>query len=147
MPGIEKSGYTYEEHTSDVVIRTWAPTLEEAFSRVGEAVSNLMTDVSKVNRREKIEVTVEGMDLYNLLLRWVEEILYYFDSQQLLFSEVKVHEIKCDSRGCKLKATLIGEKYNPHVHESRTHVKAATYNMMEIKKKDEKWEIRLVVDI
>jgi SHS2 domain-containing protein len=136
-----EGGYRFEEHTADVVIVAWGETLEKAFEKAGEAVTEIMTDPQTIEPRTAIEVTVDGTDLYNLLLRWVEEILYYFDSNGLLFREYKVKKIECKDNGCSLEAIMRGEKYNPEKHESRTHVKAATYAEMSIKKESGLWTL------
>ncbi len=144
---MQETGYVYEEHTADIIIIAWGPTLEKAFEKAGEAITAIMTDPSKIEEKTTVKVKVEGFDLENLLLRWIEEILFYFDSEGLLFKTYKVTEIKKEDDTYILEAELKGEKFDPAKHESWTHVKAATYAQMSIRKEDGVWKLKFVVDI
>ncbi|MFP3204303.1 MAG: archease [Metallosphaera yellowstonensis] len=134
--------FEFFDHTADVGIRAWGKTLEEAFENSALAVFEVMTDTSKVERRERREVTVEGYDLENLLYRWIESLLFYYDTELLLFSAFKV-----TIEGLSLRGEALGEKFDPERHERRTVVKAMTYHEMEITKRDGGYEITFVVDI
>jgi len=135
------------DHPSDVYVEVRAKSLEEAFALSGMAVYEVMTDVSRVRRDEKVEVTVDGFDLYSLLYNWLEELIYLFDSKGFLGSEVKVKEVVQDRNGFILKAVICGEKYDAKRHESKTAIKAATYHLMEIKKEGDEYVVRFVLDI
>ena len=135
------------DHPSDVYVEVRAKSLKEAFALGGMAVYEVMTDVSRVRKKEKIEVTVEGFDLYSLLYNWLEELIYLFDSKGFLGSEVKVEEVVERDEGFKLKAVIIGERYDANRHESKTAIKAATYHLMEIKREDDEYVVRFVLDI
>jgi len=135
------------DHPSDVYVEVRAKSLEEAFALSGMAVYEVMTDVRRVKKEETVEVTVEGFDLYSLLYNWLEELIYLFDSRSFLGSEVKVEALAEDSNGFRLKAVIFGERYDADRHESKTAIKAATYHLMEIKKENDEYIIRFVLDI
>lgn len=138
---------SFLDHPSDVYIEVKASSLEEAFALCGKALYDVMTDINYVKPQEEIEVVVEGFDLYSLLYNWLEELLYLFDTKGFLGSDVKVEEIVKANEGYKLKATVLGEKYDPRRHTSKTAVKAATYHLMEIKEEEHGYTIRFVLDI
>jgi SHS2 domain-containing protein len=106
-----------------------------------------MTDTSRVEPKVRVEVEVEGYDLFNLLYRWIEELIAYTDSQRLVFSKFKVKEIEIGQDYARLKAEAWGEEFNPEKHPSRTVVKAMTYAQMSMKEEMGCWTIRFVVDI
>jgi len=135
------------DHPSDVYIEVKAKSLEEAFALCGKALYDVMTDINAVKAQEKVEVTVEGFDLYSLLYNWLEELLYLFDAKGFLGSDVKVEEITKANENFKLKAIILGEKYDPQRHTSKTAVKAATYHLMEIREENGNYTIRFVLDI
>jgi SHS2 domain-containing protein len=135
------------DHPSDVYVEVRAKSLEEAFALSGVAVYEVMTDVSRVEKVEKVEVTVEGFDLHSLLYNWLEELIYLFDSKGFLGSEVEVEELVGDDNGFRLKAVITGERYDDKRHESKTAIKAATYHLMEIKREDDEYVVRFVLDI
>ncbi len=134
-------------HPSDVYVEVRAKSLEEALALSGMAVYEVMTDVSRVRRRDKVEVTVEGLDLYSLLYNWLEELIYLFDAKGFLGSEVKVKGVAESDNGFRLEAVILGEKYDAERHESKTAIKAATYHLMEIKKENDEYVVRFVLDI
>ncbi|MCQ4349816.1 MAG: archease [Sulfolobales archaeon] len=136
--------YEFFEHTADVGIIARGNTLEEAFSNAARAVFEVVTDTSKVGAKECREVTIFGYDLENLLYKWIEELLYYYDSELMLFSSF---DIKIDRDSLTLTGKACGERFNPNKHEKRTVVKAMTYHMMEIKQIEGKYEVTFVVDI
>jgi SHS2 domain-containing protein len=140
-------GFEHLEHTADVLIEARGSSLSEAFETAALATYEVMTDTSMVEPKVKVEVEVEGYDLFNLLYRWIEELIAYTDSQRLVFSKFKVKEIEVDQDYARLKAEAWGEEFNPEKHPSRTVVKAMTYAQMSMKEETGCWTIRFVVDI
>ncbi|MCD6381207.1 MAG: archease [Candidatus Odinarchaeota archaeon] len=139
--------YTFLEHTADVYVKVEAKSLEEAFEYCAKAMFEVMTDTSKVRKVEEREVEVSGSDIYMLLYNWLEELLIYYDSENIVFSEFKVRRIKKKDGGYSLSASAYGEPFDKKRHESRTEVKAITFNMMEIDKSDEGYVVKFVLDI
>ena len=133
-------------HTADVLLEAEGDTLEEAFEYIALAMFEVMTDTSKVSPSTLRNIETLGFDVHSLLYNWLEELLYYFDTEGLLFSKFKVSIEKTGS-GYKLSGNAWGEEYDPNKHESRAVVKAATYHMMEIRRQGNKYLLRAVVDI
>ncbi len=140
-------GYRFHEHTADIIVEAWGNTLEEMFEEAAKGVSEVMTDIRKVEPKIKKQIVVTGMDLQNLLLRWLEELLILHDSEGLVFSEFHVKKIEEKNEEYKLEAIVGGEKFDKNKHESRTHVKAITYAQMEIKKEKDAWRAFFTLDI
>jgi len=136
--------YEFFDHTADVGIKAYGRDLNEAFENAALAVFEVMTDTSKVEPKESREIEIDGMDLENLLYRWIESLLVYYDSELLLFGKFKV---KIDLENLRLNAIAWGEKFDPDKHERRTVVKAATYHEMSIVKTNNGYELTFVVDI
>ena len=136
--------FEFFDHTADVGIKAYGKDLNEAFENAALAVFEVMTDTSKVEPKEEREIQVDGIDLENLLYRWIESLLVYYDSELLLFSRFKVN---IDQNNLTLVGKAWGEKFDPDRHERRTVVKAMTYHEMSIEKKDDHYELTFVVDI
>ncbi|MDT7900457.1 MAG: archease [Acidianus sp.] len=136
--------FEFFDNTADVGIKAYGRTLEEAFENSALAVFEVMTDTSKVDPVEERKVTIDGIDLENLLYRWIESLLVYYDSELILFSKFKV---KIDQDNMRLEGEAWGEKFNEEKHEKRTLVKAMTYSLMSINKVGDMYEIAFVVDI
>ena len=136
--------FEFFDHTSDVGIRAFGKTIDEAFENSALAIFEIMTDTSKVRPLKKIEVNVNGFDLENLLYRWIEVLLAEYDDSLTLFSKFKV---KVDKEKNSLTGEAVGEKFDPDIHERRTVVKAMTYHELEIAEDENGWKISFVVDI
>ncbi len=136
--------YEFFDHTADIGIRAYGNSLEEAFSNAALAVFEIMTDTNKVQPLEYREVFLNGYDLENLLYKWIEELLYYYDTELMLFSKF---DIVIDQENMVLQGKAWGEKFNETKHERRTLVKAMTYHEMSIQKSNDGFTITFVVDI
>ncbi|MCE4603405.1 MAG: archease [Aeropyrum sp.] len=143
-------GWEHDEHTADVLVRAWGRTLEEAIENSAIGVYEVITDTSRVKPKTRVDLNTEGIDMENLLYRFVEELLAYTDADGLVFSIVRVCKVECGEpdAGCKIAASAWGEKFDDSRHEHRTIVKAMTYADMEISRVGEDcWKIQFVVDI
>ncbi len=143
-------GFEFLEHTADVYVRAWGDTLEEAFEWAATAMFDVMTDLKKVEPKKKYEISVKAEDLYALLYEWLEELLFIFGSQGIIFSKFKVDKITLrETGGYALVGEAWGEPFNIERHDQGTEVKAVTYSLMEIiENKDAgQWVIQFVLDI
>ncbi|ADL19725.1 hypothetical protein ASAC_1320 [Acidilobus saccharovorans 345-15] len=138
-------GYDFLDHTADVLIEARGRTKEEALEQAGLAVYEIMTDTSKVRPLTHVDIEVNGMDLYNTIYRWIEQLLVSTDADGLVFSIFRVCDLSED--GTRLVARVWGERFDPSRHEQRTIVKAMTYSQMDFREEDGCWRLRFVVDI
>ncbi|MDT7860802.1 MAG: archease [Saccharolobus sp.] len=136
--------FEFFDHTADVGIRAYGKTLEEAFSNAALGVFEIITDTSKVEQKEQREIYINSYDLENLLYKWIEELLYYYDTELMLFSRF---DIMIDTDNMILEGIAWGERFDEKKHERRTVVKAMTYHQMSIEKIDDMYIITFVVDI
>ena len=139
--------FEHLEHTADVLIVAYGKSLEELFSNAARGVFEVITDTRRVEPRETRNIEVSGMDLEQLLYKWIDELLYLHEAEGLVFGEFNVREIRrCNNEFC-LKAIVAGEKFDPQRHEYRVIVKAMTYAQMRIERLGDLWKASFVVDI
>jgi SHS2 domain-containing protein len=138
--------FEWVEHPSDIGFRAYGRDLAEAFENAALALFEVMVDTSKVEPREEVTVELEAEDEGALLYDWLERLLYFHDTQNLVMSKFKV-AISETNGGFKLIARAWGEPFDPTKHPERTAVKAMTYHMMEIKCEPERCLVQAVVDI
>lgn len=133
-------GFEYFEHTADVGIRAWGPTLSDAFAAAAEGLVAYMVDVSKARRVGEAALVVEAGSDDRLLHRFLEEVLYLFETEHWVITKVDVA-----LEPGRLVATLHGEAWDEarhgHVHE----VKAITFHDLHVQR--EPPEVRVIVDI
>jgi SHS2 domain-containing protein len=145
---MKKAGFEFRDHTADVQVRSWGPSLEEAFSQTAYSLMTTITpNLNKIAVKVERKITVEAEDIEALLFDFLSEFLYIFDVEELIFNQIYVHQIERLNDNFKLFATLKGEKFDLDKHEIGTEVKAITYSFMNIEKKHESTIIDIVFDI
>lgn len=142
-----RKSYEFFEHTADVGIIAYGETLEEAFENAALAMYDVMTDPSRIEARECEKIEVEAEDLEALLFEWLTALLARTDSKNLLFSKFSVRIDKSEG-GYRLLGEACGERFDSRKHPSETEVKAVTYHMMEIGKRDDGgYFLKFILDI
>lgn len=137
--------YRFLDHTADAKFQSFGQTLEEAFGNAALATASLMWDYEKVAKRINHPVDVEGRDLKQLLVAFLEELLYLLDSKRFLLNSVDGIRIDKKENRYGLKAQFWGDSYSNR-HKIFGSVKAITYNEMNVEKKDH-FIVQVVVDI
>lgn len=145
---MKKAGFEFREHTADVQVRSWGPSLEEAFSQTAYSlIATITPDLKKITPKIKKKIIIKAEDKEALLFDFLSEFLYIFDVDELVFSQIYVSKIEKFNDNYKLQATLKGEKFDLDKHEIGIEVKAITYSFMNIEEKHASTIIDIVFDI
>lgn len=145
---MKKAGFEFRDHTADVQVRSWGPSLEEAFSQTAYSLMATITpDLKKITAKIEKKITIKAEDKEALLFDFLSEFLYIFDVDELVFSQIYVSKIEKFNDNYKLQATLKGEKFDLDKHEIGIEVKAITYSFMNIEEKHASIIIDIVYDI
>ncbi len=134
--------YEYFEATADIGLRAYGNDMNEAFENAGLAIFNIISDTSGIIPERKIEFEVTSEDDVSLLYDFLEELLFYHETEFMLFSRFDV-EIDDDFH---LKALIYGEEIDWSRHERKTEIKAITFHKMEVNKTDHV-ELQAIVDL
>ncbi|MBN2127017.1 MAG: archease [Candidatus Diapherotrites archaeon] len=135
------------EHTADIGLRGKGKTLEEAFSECGNALLEVMSFRNKTDEKKSIEVNCSAESKENLLVNYLNELLYIMDSKDYLFKRIEVKSILEKEAKFFLKAECFGEKLDFSKHELKTEVKAATYSGLKIQKKNNEFIAECIADV
>ncbi|MBI4849224.1 MAG: archease [Nitrospirae bacterium] len=140
--------------SGDAGLRIWGEGLPELFANAAEGMFNLITDVSNVTGPEEREIAVSAESIEDLLIKWLNELVFLFDTYGLVGKEFSIDLLpphpplgKGGQEGVKLKAKISGGIFNPQVNESRLLIKAATYHSLSVRKNNSKWEAVVIFDI
>ena len=123
--------FRFLDHTSDAKFRAYGRTLEEAFANAALAVASLMWDPAEVEPKVNHLVDVRGLDLEQLLVRFLGEVIYLFETRSLFVAAVDDLKIEKAAEGFRLRAVFRGDD-RPARYAIFGHVKAVTYNEMRI---------------
>lgn len=149
-------GKDYEliDHTADLGILVVGDDLNHLFANAANALSDIITDNPQVRDVETKEIIVTGIDLEQLMINWLQEVIYYYEVYSFLFKEFDVHEITTSkhektspSTSLTIKAIGSGEIFDYERHTILTEVKAATYHQIEVKENNGKWQARIIFDL
>jgi len=135
-------GYSQFEHTADIGIKASGSDLKELFTNFALGLFDVICDMRKVSPLEEIKVNISSSDLESLLVKWLNELVYIFDSKRMLLSQFDIKAVDNDS----LTAVVSGEKIDPKRHELRLSVKAATYHQLSIKK-NKQYKGKIILDV
>lgn len=129
--------------SGDVGIRAFGRSLEELFINSASGMYNLITNTEKVERKRNIDIQLQSHSLDSLLVSWLNELIFQFDTYGFIGRDIKIKELS----EYKLKASLSGEDFDETRHEKRLLVKAATYHQLRIEKVGGEWKAEIIFDI
>ena len=143
--GLKQGSYSLFDHTADIGIEVKAPSLTALFETAGAALFDIMFESSEEVPAEAIELdlSVTADDAEMLLVRWLSELLFLYDTKAVILREFRVSDV---SETC-LKARVRGEHYNPSMHALKTEIKAVTYHQIALRRTGESWSARIVLDV
>lgn len=123
-------GFELVAHTADIGLRAWGGTLEDLFAQAARGMVELLVDSERILQREERRVTVASGDLEEVLVGWLQEILYLYEVGHFVASEFRVARVGPDG----VEAVLLGEPIDRARHTPRMDIKAATYHDLRIER-------------
>lgn len=137
--------YRILPHTADGKFQAYGRTLEDAFANAALALASLMWDWTAIEPEIRHSVLVTGIDREQLLVKFLGEIIYLFETRQFLLGRVDGIRIRPELDGYRLEATLGGETLSER-RELFGDVKAVTYHELKIEECDG-FTVQVVVDM
>lgn len=136
-------GWEHFSHGSDIGVRGFGGSLEEAFEQAAVALMAVIADVSQIAQTEAVEVHCDAPDLELLLMSWLNAVIYEMAVRKMLFSSFRV-----TVSGCSLTGTLVGENVDPDRHQLAVEAKGATVTALRVVcNQDGQWVAQCVVDV
>jgi SHS2 domain-containing protein len=139
--------YRILPHTADGKFQAYGATLEEAFGNAALATASLMWDWTKVDLRTRYTVHMKARDLEQLLVKFLGEVIYLFETRRFLLGEVAGLTIEREEVSSRIEAAFIGDTLGDR-YALFGDVKAVTYNEMKIEESDcGRFTVQVVVDM
>lgn len=128
-------------HTADVGIVAYGRTYGELFKNAAYGMFSLITDIEKVSEKILISVSIDAHDNEELLITFLNELLYYYSTKRVLFKRFDILALS----ETHIDANVSGEQISSHeiVHD----IKAATYHAMKIEKTAAGCKTRIIFDV
>ncbi len=123
-----KQEFEVLEHTADAGIIARGADMKEAFANAARGLFSLITELEDVREVLHREIEVTAPDRESLLVAWLNELIYLFDTENILFKRFDISRLD----DTLLRATGYGEKVDSRRHQLKLGVKATTYHMLKI---------------
>ena len=134
------------EHTADVGIEVRAPTLESLFADAAAGFCDVITEAARLGEGEERAFAVEAPGLDLLLVAWLEELLFRFDTTGVLYPRGEA-SVEGHGGSWSLRARMRGERFDARRHPLKVQVKAITYHGLEAARDEHGWRARVIFDI
>jgi SHS2 domain-containing protein len=147
---VMSTGHEFLDHTADIQVAVWAPTLEALFREAALVLARIMVPEPVIALEREIEVVTEAEDIKAALFDWLSEMLFYSDAELFVLGDVDVKAVKALPGGrYRIDSVFKGETFKKGHHVSGREVKAITYSYMTIERgrKDKTWRLKIIFDI
>lgn len=132
------------EHTADIGIQVYGGSIGEIFINAAQGMESLLVAPEQIRAVTSREITVTGHDAVALLIAWLNELIFLFDTEYLLFRSFDIEAITTTS----LRARASGEAYDAQRHELGCAIKAATWHEAAITRNaDGSYQARVIFDL
>ncbi len=135
--------YEVFEHTADVGLHAYGSTLPELFIHAAQGMESLMVPLEQVRLQVSREITAEGHDVVSLLIAWLNELIFLFDTEYLIFREFEIDSLT----ETHLKGRASGEPYDEQRHDLSSAIKAVTWHEAAVEQTAEGYKARIIFDI
>ena len=139
--------YEILEHPSDIGILAEGKNLNEAIEKASLGLCSLIVDNDSIDIKEQKQVELSAIDKESLIIKWLNEILFYFDSENFICKNTKVNKIEKFENNYYIFGYFEGEKFSIEKHKFKVHVKAVTYHQFCLKETENSVIIKVFFDI
>ncbi len=139
----KKPDFTLLDHTADLGIIVRGRNLRTLFEVAAKSMMYIMVNGKSADTTNTFNLSVEGYDLADLMVRWLGEILYLFEGEHELVMGVEITSVSHSH----LDATLETVSFDTNLHEILCEIKAVTFHQIEVVKKNDHWETRVIFDL
>ena len=135
----------YEQipHTSDIALRVYGKDLKELFANAAYGMFDIIADLEGLKESVSINVSLKAPSKEELLVSWLDELLYSFYTKSIIFFKFDIDSIN--------KEELVAKAHGRHVGENRnrlkSEIKAATYHDLNIKDEQDGLSVEIVFDV
>jgi SHS2 domain-containing protein len=142
--------YTTIDHTGDVGIEWEAENLPALFREGACAFAHLAAGEAPGAETISRDLALDGVDLSDLLVRFLQELLFRFETRNELLPRFEVGSLEEGGEGgrSKLHGTAHGRPFDPSREEVGLVIKAVTYHALEVAPTPEgRWRARVIFDV
>lgn len=125
---VERAEYKILDHTADIGLEASGRTLKEAFVNAAKGMFAILSSEEKICTKKSFTFELEAASPEELLVAWLNRLLYLFDAEKVLQGHFEISEIEAT----RLAARVSGEPLDPGRHKVKTYIKAATHHQTDV---------------
>lgn len=135
----------YEQipHTADIAIRVYGKDVRELFINAAYGMFDIIADLEGMKNSTSQKINVEAPSQEELLVFWLDELLYNFYTKGIIFSEFDIGFLN----GHRLTAQVHGRHLVENKNRLKTEIKAVTYHNLKIREGDGGYTVEIVFDV
>jgi SHS2 domain-containing protein len=138
-----QTNYRINKHQSEIAVRVTGNSQADLFINSAFALFDVMADMKAIEVKERLPLEVEGSDRDDLMVNWVRELLYLYQSSGYLLREFRVREVK----DTIVRAEVGGEKIDPDRHEINQEIASIAFHKSRMEKTGNQWTAHLIFEI
>jgi SHS2 domain-containing protein len=150
---MEDKRYFQIEHPSDVGIRVYGKNMENLFENAAIGMFSLMCDIARVRQMTRRKLFIKNDNVReepeDLLVLWLEKLIYIYEVEKMLFSRFNILQIENKDKNKLVRAEIYGERIDLKRHVLLVSIKAPTYHKLYVKKDKNRdlWNAQIVFDV
>ncbi|MHC5036728.1 MAG: archease [Planctomycetota bacterium] len=143
--------YRVIDHTGDIGIAWEGRDLPDLFRAGAEALADLLVHAPG-ERSEPVSrpIELDAVDTADLLVRFFQELLFFFETQHEYFPSVRVKAVTPGGEGsrARLRARVEGGVIRPDEGAVKIVIKAVTYHDLQLEPTpDGGWRAQVIFDV
>jgi SHS2 domain-containing protein len=135
--------FKFIDHTADMGIQVYGETLSLLFQHAAEGLLHIITDPERIREKESREISLRAGGLEELLVNWLNELIYLFETGGFLFRRFEILHLGESF----IEAVAFGEIFDEGYHPILRTVKATTYHQLRVTKGEAGWEAQVIFDL
>lgn len=133
-------------HTADIGIEVLGSSLKELFVSAADGMTGLMVEclgAAAPQRHSSKDIFLKADIREELLVKWLEEILYFIETKRLVPVSFNIKSIDNNSLSAQIEVV----SFDPKIHHPKYQIKAVTYHDLTIKEDGGIFKTRVIFDI
>jgi len=139
----KQNKYRITNHQNEMAVRITGGSQADLLVNSSQALFDVMVDAEKIEIKERLPLEVEGANRDELIVNWLRELLYLYQSGGYLLKEFNITEVK----DTVVKAEVCGEKIDPDRHEIKQEIATVAEHKSRMQKTGNQWVAQVIFEL
>lgn len=141
------SEFKFIDHPADIAIEISGSNYKELFlAAVNGLVNSLLEPAKSTREKTEKKFSLEEDSVEELLVSYLAELNYFFESKKIFPLEVNLIQIKKTDKAFRLTTNIVFGSITAEDH-IKSEIKAVTFHQLDVKKINNVYKTIIVLDI